>query len=232
MKKQVVIIEDDRNILKVLELSLKSAGYEVIAASDGAEGLNLIKEKVPNLVILDWDLPGLSGIDISRYLKSNSATAEIPIMMVTVFSEQSNKLCAFQNGVSDYLTKPFDLQEVILRAQSLMKHSPIGLRSEMISYKNIELNVTAHSVKVNGKPVHLRPKEFKLLWLLLSRKETVVGLKDIKNHLWDDPISTDDSAVQNYIAHLREKLGHRAAASIQNIHGVGYQITSRNPERN
>ncbi len=232
MKKSVVIIEDDSDILKVLSYCLKGAGYHVEAANDGEEGVNLVKELSPDLVILDWNLPGLSGIEISRYLKSVPATARIPVMMITVYAQQSNKLCAFQNGVSDYLTKPFDPQEVVLRANALTSHSDARTESSIIAFKNIEINLPAHQVKVSGKNIKLRPKEFKLLWLLLSHQGSVVSLKNIKSSLWDDPLDSTDGAVQCYIARLREKLGPKIGPLIQNVHRQGYVIAPGEMSRN
>ncbi len=229
MKKKIVIVEDDAAICQLLEMFLKKNLDNLIYSSnDGEEGINLIYEVMPDLIILDWNLPHLSGIEICRSLKCDPRTKKIPVMMLTAFSQMSNKLCAFEMGANDYLSKPFDLKEFMLRTQSLISLSEDNPETavSILKYEGLEINRSAHTLKVNGKPAHLCYKEFQILWMLLRKKEEVVRVKDIKAALWDDPLIPMDGAIQCYVTRIREKLGKEAGTFIQNIPGVGYKIAS------
>jgi len=227
MKYKVAVIDDDVQIIKVLIQSLESEGYLVETANDGREAVKLLTRVKPDLVILDWNLPEMSGIEICQFLRSYPPTSKVPVLMLTVFEEVGQKVSAFELGADDYLTKPFDVKELLARVKALLRRgqpSVEGPRS-VIKADMIRVDEVAHKVTVGGRQIQLRPKEFELLCVLLKSPGRVVTREYLVERVWGyNPKLITTRTVDSHIARLRGKLGSRASKVIQTIPGFGFKV--------
>ena len=229
MKHKIVIVEDDRIISKMVAGALEGAGYFVQAANDGKEGVKLLLRVKPDLAILDWNLPEMNGLQICRYLRSNASTAKMPILILTVFGEMIQKVSAFEVGVDDYLTKPFDIQELLVRVKSLLRrgasHTEMG---GVIKAGVIELDFQAHRVRIQGKEIKLRPKEYEILSILLQSPGRVLSRQFLQERVWGyNSKLILAHTVDTHMTRLRDQIGPEASKMIQTIPGFGYKLEQR-----
>ena len=226
MKHKIVIIDDDRVIAKMVLQALEASGFVVHSAHDGKEGVKLIAQTKPDLVILDWNLPEMNGLQICQYVRSHAALSNTSILMLTVFGEMSQKVSAFETGADDYLTKPFDIQELMLRIKSLLRRGGhIHEAGEVIKAGILEVDVRAHQVTVKGKGVKLRPKEFEILCILLQSPGRVLTRQFLMERVWGyNPKLILTHTVDTHMTRLRDQIGPEAAKMIQTIPGFGYKF--------
>ena len=230
MKHKIVLVEDDRIISKMVTQALEAQGYYVQEAHDGREGVKLVTSAKPDLVILDWNLPSMNGLQICQYIRSNSTLSGMSILMLTAFGETSQKVSAFETGADDYLTKPFDIQEFRVRVNSLLRRGganriPSG---DVIKAGIIELNINSHQVLIKGKSVRLRPKEFEILSILMKSPGRVLTRQFLMERVWGyDPKHILTHTVDTHMTRLRDQLGPEAAKFIQTVPGFGYKFESR-----
>ena len=226
MKYKIAVIEDDQSVQKMLVDSLKRAGYLVESSGDGKDAVNLIFQEKPDLVVLDWNLPGLSGIQISQSMRASSATSHIPILMITVFNDIRNKVAAFETGVDDYLTKPFNMQEFSARIKALLQRGSFGQSKEILRCRGIQINVTTHTVEVDGRKIDLRRKEFDLLLIFLRFKGHLLKREYLKERVWGYDSDILTRTVDSHVARIREKLGPKGSKLIKTVPGFGYRFES------
>jgi DNA-binding response OmpR family regulator len=201
----------------------------VIAAEDGASALAKTRSELPALVILDLMLPGMSGLEVCKVLKSEAATRHIPIIMLTSKAEEVDKIVGLELGADDYVTKPFSPRELILRVnRSLRRGKEKAPTVEKISIGKILLDHARHEVHVKGQPVELTATEFKLLALLMDRRGRVQGRDRLLNDVWGYESVIDTRTVDTHVRRLREKLGD-VASYIETVRGVGYRISEGEP---
>lgn len=229
MKYKVAVIEDDPTILKVVTQSLESQGYMVETASEGREAVKLLDQIKPDLVILDWNLPEMNGLQICQFLRSRPSTSKVPVLMLTVYSELRHKVSAFDTGADDYLTKPFEVPELLARVNALLRRSEQTEDSmELVKLGNLELNTAKHRVTVDGREIKLRPKEFELLDMLLKSQGRVLTRQYLMERVWGyNPKLVTTRTVDSHMARLRGKLGSQMAKLIQTVPGFGYRIEQR-----
>ncbi len=230
MKHKIVVVEDDRIISRLVVQALENAGFFVQTAFDGKEGIKLIESVKPDLAILDWNLPEVNGLQICQYLRSHSTIAGTAILMLTAFGTMSQKVSAFETGADDYLTKPFDIQELIVRVKSLLRRGSGGRPEvgDVIYAGIIEVDVKAHMVKIKGKEVRLRPKEFEILSILLRSPGRVLSRQFLMERVWGyDPKLVMTHTVDTHMARLREQLGPEASKMIETVPGFGYKFEQR-----
>jgi two-component system phosphate regulon response regulator PhoB len=226
---KILIVEDEQDVIDLVTLHLRKAGYTTITATDGASGLQKAREEPPGLIILDLMLPRMSGLDICKVLKSESATRHIPIIMLTAKAEEVDRIIGLEFGADDYVTKPFSPRELVLRVNAILRRGKGEIVAEKkLSIGQITLDAARHHVAVAGKPVRLTSVEFKLLSMLMQRQGRVQARDRLLNEVWGYESLIDTRTVDTHVRRLRKKLG-RAAAAIETVRGFGYRIRETKP---
>jgi len=229
MQQKILVVDDEADVLDMLVINLRAAGFQVVAVEDGASALAKARSESPALIILDLMLPGMSGIEICKVLKGDAATRHIPIIMLTAKAEEVDKIVGLELGADDYVTKPFSPRELILRVnRSLRRGKDKTPGVEKITIGEIMLDHTRHVVLVKNKPVDLTATEFRLLALLMERRGRVQGRDRLLNDVWGYESSIDTRTVDTHVRRLREKLGS-LASYIETVRGVGYRISEDEP---
>ena len=226
MGHKVFIVEDEPDLRDTLKYNLENEGFSVKAYSNGEDFLSSVDKNKPNLVILDLMLPGISGLDVCRELRSNDDYDGIGIVMLTAKSEEIDRIVGFELGADDYVTKPFSVRELILRVKVLMKkRTDNGANEQILEFGPILMNLDAHEVSIDGKIVNLTALEFKLLKHLLKRKGRVQTRDQLLGDVWGYSSEVTTRTVDTHIKRLREKLG-APGDLIQTIRGVGYRFNN------
>ena len=226
MGHKVFIVEDEPDLRDTLKYNLENEGFIVEAFSNGEDFLSSVDKNKPNLVILDLMLPGVSGLDVCRELRSNDNYDGIGIVMLTAKSEEIDRIVGFELGADDYVTKPFSVRELILRVKVLLKkRTDDGANEQILEFGPILMNLEAHEVSIDGKIVNLTALEFKLLKHLLKRKGRVQTRDQLLGDVWGYSSEVTTRTVDTHIKRLREKLGEPGDL-IQTIRGVGYRFNN------
>ncbi len=226
MGHKVFIVEDEPDLRDTLKYNLENEGFSVEAFSNGEDFLSSVDKNIPNLVILDLMLPGVSGLDVCRELRSNENYDGIGIVMLTAKSEEIDRIVGFELGADDYVTKPFSVRELILRVKVLLKkRTDDGANEQILEFGPILMNLDAHEVSIDGKIVNLTALEFKLLKHLLKRKGRVQTRDQLLGDVWGYSSEVTTRTVDTHIKRLREKLGEPGDL-IQTIRGVGYRFNN------
>ena len=226
MGHKVFIVEDEPDLRDTLKYNLENEGFSVEAFSNGETFLSSVYKNIPNLVILDLMLPGVSGLDVCRELRANENYDGIGIVMLTAKSEEIDRIVGFELGADDYVTKPFSVRELILRVKVLLKkRTDDGANEQILEFGPILMNLGAHEVSIDGKIVNLTALEFKLLKHLLKRKGRVQTRDQLLGDVWGYSSEVTTRTVDTHIKRLREKLGEPGDL-IQTIRGVGYRFNN------
>ncbi len=221
---RILVIEDETNVVQVLDYNLRQAGYDVLAAARGQEGLRLAREQRPDLVLLDLMLPDLSGTEICRALKDDAATRAVPVVMLTARSEEIDRVVGFELGADDYITKPFSVRELMLRIRAILRRTVIEPpQTGGIEFGTLTVDRDAHRVWVDGEEIELTALEFKLLVTLYDRKNRVQSREALLDAVWGANIRISARTVDAHVKRLREKLG-AARDYVQTVRGVGYRF--------
>ncbi len=221
---KVLLAEDDNDVLEMLQFNLRKSGeFQTFTATDGATALRIAREELPNIVILDLMLPKMSGLEICRTLKGQSATAGIRIMMLTAKAEEVDRIVGLELGADDYVTKPFSPREVLLRIRAIVRRGADTVSNETASAGLIAIDLSRHEVTVEKKIVRLTSVEFNLLAKLLQQRGRVQSRDKLLNEVWGYAAAIDTRTVDTHVARLRRKLGH-AGDAIETIRGFGYRV--------
>lgn len=224
MNQKIFIVEDEPDLRDTLKYNFENEGFKVQSFANGESFLDTINHNKPNLVILDLMLPGISGLDVCKKLRSNESFKGISIVMLTAKSEEIDRIVGFEIGADDYVTKPFSVRELILRVKVLLKKRIDNFSNEnSLEYGPILMNLDAHDVKIDGKSILLTALEFKLLKHLLNRKGRVQTRDQLLGDVWGYSSEVTTRTVDTHIKRLREKLG-KTGDIIQTIRGVGYKL--------
>jgi two-component system phosphate regulon response regulator PhoB len=219
--KKILIVEDETDVVDLLTLNLRKAGYKVSAAVDGANGLQKARDDRPSFIILDLMLPKMSGLEVCRILKSDTATAQIPILMLTAKAEEIDRIVGLEFGADDYVTKPFSPREIVLRIRAILRRGEKA--DESLNAGLISIDPARHEVRVNAKQVHLTSIEFKLLQALMQRRGRVQERDRLLNEVWGYEAVIDTRTVDTHVRRLREKLG-KAGDAVETVRGFGYRL--------
>ena len=226
MTHKLFIVEDEPDLRDTLKYNFENEGFKVKAFSNGESFLDVLQKNKPNLVILDLMLPGVSGLDVCRELRSNDNYTGIGVVMLTAKSEEVDRIVGFELGADDYVTKPFSVRELILRVKVLLKKRTDNSANEQIlKYGPISMNLEAHDVSVYEQSIILTALEFKLLKHLLKRKGRVQTRDQLLGDVWGYSSEVTTRTVDTHIKRLREKLG-KTGELIQTIRGVGYRFNN------
>ncbi|MEO8903192.1 MAG: response regulator [Polyangiaceae bacterium] len=221
---RILVIEDESDIRQVLDYNLRSAGHEVVEAARGADGLRLLREREPDLVLLDLMLPDMSGTEVCRTIKDNPATRALPVVMLTARGEEIDRVVGFEIGADDYITKPFSVRELVLRIRAVLRRREFTVSDGLnIEFGNLRMDRAAHRVWVDGQEIALTALEFKLLVTLYEHRNRVQSRGALLDEVWglDTKIST--RTVDAHVKRLREKMG-AARDYIETVRGVGYRF--------
>jgi two-component system phosphate regulon response regulator PhoB len=222
--KSILIIEDEKDIVDLIEYHLKQSGFSAISALDGVTGLEKARKEHPSLIILDLMLPGMDGKDICRSLKSNPLTQSIPILMLTAKAEETDRLIGFELGADDYVTKPFSPKEMVLRVKAILRRKEIDQEGEkIIRIGDLLIDIDRHHVSIKKSAVRLTSTEFKLLVELITKKGRVQTREHLLDRVWGYTYEGYARTVDTHVRRLREKLGP-LSDSIETIRGVGYRF--------
>ena len=215
------ILEDDRNIREIEEIALKNADYEVVSFETAAEFGKRLKERVPDLLLLDLMLPDADGLRLVTQLRQNVMTMSLPVIMVTAKTTEIDKVRGLDSGADDYLTKPFSVMELISRVKALLRRSMKGLKERVITIGEISLDVERRKVTVAGERCELTYKEYELLKLLMNNAGIVTPREEILSKVWETDFEGESRTIDMHIKTLRQKLGS-SANRIKTVRNVGY----------
>lgn len=217
----IYILEDDRNIREIEEIALKNADYEVVSFETAAEFGKMLKERVPDLLLLDLMLPDADGLRLVTQLRQNVMTMSLPVIMVTAKTTEIDKVRGLDSGADDYLTKPFSVMELISRVKALLRRSMKGLKERVITIGEISLDVERRKVTVAGERCELTYKEYELLKLLMNNAGIVTPREEILSKVWETDFEGESRTIDMHIKTLRQKLGS-SANRIKTVRNVGY----------
>ena len=226
MKAKILIVEDEESILELIAISLHQSGFTPVRSLNAEFANKIINESIPDLIILDWMLPAMSGIDFIKRLKSNALTKKIPIIMLTAKSEEDNIIKGFASGADDYLTKPFSPRELVARIKAVLRRKAPELIEEPIEINGLHLDPTNHRVRSNNNSIRIGPTEFKLLHFFMKNPERLFSRDHILDKVWGNKVEIDDRTVDVHIKRLRSSLSTEGKQKlIQTVRGMGYRFS-------
>jgi two-component system phosphate regulon response regulator PhoB len=227
MSANIVTVEDELPLITLLKYNLEKEGYKVKNAETGQEALQLIKSTLPDLVVLDWMLPDFSGIEVCKQIKRDKKLKTIPVLMLTAKSEAEDKIIGFENGVDDYLTKPFNNKELILRIKSLLKRSKPSLLEDLAIFKDLKIDRITRKVFRDNREIKLGPTEYKLLDFLIKSPQRVYSREQLLNNVWGESINVETRTVDVHIRRLRKAINiDKKNDLIRTVRSSGYSLDS------
>lgn len=227
MPASILIVEDEPAIQEVLKFNLGLHGHEAIATGDAESALRLLHGPLPDLILLDWMLPGLSGVDLAKRLRADPRLKDIPIIMLTARAEERDKVLGLEIGADDYITKPFSPRELMARIKAVLRRRAPEIGDDLVSIGDLRLDPASHRVRGGDVPIDLGPTEFRLLHFLMTHPERVYSRSQLLDHVWGDHVFVEERTVDVHIRRLRgalEATGHDRL--IQTVRGAGYRLSA------
>jgi len=222
---KILVVEDEASQRELLLYNLEKAGYRVVSAADGEEGLLVAREECPAMIILDWMMPGLSGVELCRELKRFDETREAPILMLTARGEEADKVRGLDSGADDYLVKPFSIAELLARIRAMLRRAEPGSDGSVIQHGDISIDPRKMRVCRKDTVIELGPTEYRLLSVLISRPGRVWSRDQLMERVWEDNLDIDQRTVDVHIGRLRKALHIEGAASpIRTVRSAGYAL--------
>jgi two-component system phosphate regulon response regulator PhoB len=225
---KILIVEDESAIREMLAFTLHRGGYTVLEAGDARAAVEQLAAK-PDLVLMDWMLPGISGVELVRRLRREEPTRQLPIIMLTARGEEENRLKGFEAGVDDYVTKPFSTQELLARIRAVLRRSSTPQETlEVIKINGLELDLAGHRLRVHGQTLDLGPTEFRLLNFFMTHPERVYSRDQLLDQVWGDNVYIEDRTVDVHIRRLRKALApYGFDRHVQTVRGAGYRFSKQ-----
>lgn len=228
LKPLVLVVEDEADIVTLLTYNLEKEGFRAVAASDGEEALLVAAEQTPQLVLLDWMLPLMSGLEVCRQLRRNPKTRDIPIIMLTARGEEADRVRGLNSGADDYITKPFSPTELVARVRAVLRRSSPGHTDETLRFDDVVMDLAAHRVRRNGRDVHLGPTEFRLLRHFMQHPGRVFSREQLLDLVWGHDVYVEPRTVDVHIRRLRKALNEETETDlIRTVRSAGYALDSR-----
>ena len=225
MKPYILVVEDEAPLITLLRYNLEEAGFDVDEATDGEEALISVQERRPDLVVLDWMLPVVSGIEVCRQFRRRRETRELPVIMLTARSEETDRIRGLDSGADDYLTKPFSPKELIARIRAVLRRTRPSMSAEQLSFADIEMDLTAYKVTRGGKATHLGPTEFRLLRHFMEHPGRVFSREQLLDSVWGHDVYVEPRTVDVHIRRLRKALDvGRSPDVIRTVRSAGYAM--------
>ena len=226
MPPHILVVEDESAIQELIALNLEQAGQTPILAGSAEEAWTCIQTALPDLVLLDWMLPGQSGVDFARRLRAEPRTRLLPIIMLTARGEEDDKLRGLDTGADDYITKPFSTKELQARIKAVLRRRAPEITDDAIEYNGLNLDPASHRVTGKGKGLEMGPTEFRLLHFFMTHPERVYSRTQLLDHVWGDHVFIEERTVDVHIRRLRAALEPaRLEAFVQTVRGAGYRFS-------
>jgi len=221
----IVLVEDESAQREVLSYNLEAEGFTVVPATSGDEALIVIREETPDLILLDWMLPGVSGIEVCRQIKARPETRGIPVVMISARSEELDRVRGLETGADDYVVKPYSVAELMARLRALLRRTRPAAMGEQLVFEDILLDAAEHRVYRAGKPVSLGPTEFRLLSTLMEKPGRVWSRESLLDRVWGRDIYVDTRTVDVHIGRLRKALMRDGGEDpVRTVRGAGYAL--------
>jgi len=228
LKPLVLIVEDEADLVTLLRYNLEKEGFRVMAAGDGEEALLLANEQTPNLVLLDWMLPLMSGIEVCRQLRRHPKTRDVPIIMLTARGEEGDRVRGLNSGADDYIVKPFSPSELVARMRAVLRRASPGMNDEALSFADVVMDLVAHRVRRNGRDIHLGPTEFRLLRHFLQHPGRVFSREQLLDLVWGHDVYVEPRTVDVHIRRLRKALNEDDEQDIiRTVRSAGYSLDDK-----
>jgi two-component system phosphate regulon response regulator PhoB len=226
MAANILVVEDEPGIQELLKFSLGQAGHRTTCALNAEQALKLVHEELPDLILLDWMLPSMSGIDLARKLKGDARTKTVPIIMLTAKGEEHDKVVGLETGADDYVTKPFSPRELMARIKAVLRRRAPQMTEDTVATKGLSLDPVSHRVTGNNQPLELGPTEFRLLHFFMTHAERVYSRTQLLDQVWGDHVFVEERTVDVHIRRLRSALEHTGHDGlIQTVRGAGYRFS-------
>lgn len=226
MQAHILIVEDEPAIREMIAYALRTQSYEPILAQDGKEAIDAIDEKIPDLILLDWMLPGMTGLELVRRFRRDSTTKEIPIIMLTAKGEEADRIAGFDTGVDDYVVKPFSARELLARIKAVLRRSRETEDDGSIQLGPLRLDANQQKLLVNNVPVHIGPTEYRLLHFFMSHANRVYSRNQLLDYVWGGGTEIEDRTVDVHIRRLRRALEpFQLEMMIETVRGSGYRFS-------
>ena len=225
MTAKILLVEDEPAIQELLAFNIKQCGYQAIQAIDAAAAIAQISRELPDLILLDWMLPGVSGIELAQRLRADQRSRNIPIIMLTARTDERDKILGLESGADDYITKPFSPRELMARIRAVLRRRAPEMSDEMVSVTGLKLSPATHRVTANGTNIDLGPTEFRLLHFFMTHAERVYSRSQLLDQVWGDHVFVEERTVDVHIRRLRQALEPSGCdAMIQTVRGSGYRF--------
>jgi len=225
MNPTIMVVEDEPAIQDLIQINLQMGGYRVLTHDSAEDAIKEIQNELPDLALLDWMLPGMSGVELARKLRSDSRTKSLPIILLTAKGEEADKLRGLESGADDYITKPFSLKELEARIKAVLRRRAPELTQDVIEYHGLRLDPSSHKVSGTGKTLNMGPTEFRLLHFFMTHLERVYTRTQLLDFVWGDHVFIEERTVDVHIRRLRAALapsGHDDF--IHTVRGSGYRF--------
>jgi two-component system phosphate regulon response regulator PhoB len=222
----ILVVEDEDALSTLLQYNLDKEGYDVVVAADGEEALTLVSERLPDIIILDWMLPKISGIEVCRRLRQRTESRNVPIIMLTARGEESDRIRGLDTGADDYIVKPFAMSELSARIRAVLRRIRPGLAEDRVHIGDLTIDRVAHRVKRAGKEIHLGPTEFRLLDYLMQHPGRVFSREQLLDAVWGSDVYVEARTVDVHVGRLRKALNREEtmADPIRTVRSAGYSL--------
>ncbi|MFC3283922.1 phosphate regulon transcriptional regulator PhoB [Litchfieldella rifensis] len=225
--KTVLIVDDEASIREMIAVALEMADYRVLEADSAQTAHAMVVDHQPDLLLLDWMMPGTSGIELARRLKREETTAELPIILLTAKSEEDNKILGLEAGADDYITKPFSPRELVARLKAVLRRTtPKGVE-EAVEVEGLILDPASHRVSAHGSAVDIGPTEYRLLQFFMTHQERAYTRSQLLDQVWGGNVYVEERTVDVHIRRLRKALGDTHQHLIQTVRGTGYRFSAK-----
>lgn len=226
--KKILVVDDEPSIREMIEFSLSRADFQVVHAGDAHEALSRIVDERPDLILLDWMMPEVSGIELARRLKKDEIAREIPVIMLTARSEENDKIRGLEVGADDYVTKPFSPRELIARIEAVLRRSAPEQKEEKMQAGALTLDAGSHRIFIDNRQVEVGPTEFRLLHFFMLHPDRVYNRSQLLDHVWGQNVYIDERTVDVHIRRLRKALSISACDKmVQTVRGAGYRFSAQ-----
>jgi len=226
--RRILIVDDESAIREMIAMALELAGYDTLEAADATTAHSIVVDEKPDMMLLDWMMPGTSGIELARRLRSDPATKDIPIIMLTAKADEDNKVQGLEAGIDDYITKPFSPKELIARLKAVLRRTLPDTEESIISIGGIILDPVSHRVTdAAGRSLNLGPTEFKLLHFFMTHQDRAYSRGQLLDMVWGGNVYVEERTVDVHIRRLRKAIGPELENLIQTVRGTGYRFSTK-----
>jgi len=224
----VLVVDDESDIREVIRFALQSAGFRVLEAGHADEARKLLASEYPDLVLLDWMLPGRSGLELAQQLKQSAATRSVPIIMVSAKGEEEDRIRGLDTGADDYIAKPFSPREMVARVKAVLRRAKPDELGDDIEIAGLRIDNVSHRVTADGKPVDVAPTEYRLLHFFMTHADRAFSRSQLLDQVWGDQVYVEERTVDVHVRRLRKALEvTKHDYMLQTVRGVGYRFSNR-----